>query len=226
MIEQLLTVSTSSEVVREVKFLDEVATTDLINGEELADRIGLTAGTAQHSTEPWLHFILDDVELYIAKKPYRHSVNWDQINAVDAVFGDKTIVINGKTYKVRLLKSVATDDTYTGSTGIYDPVEAYGSEWNRLMYPIHSGNHTSISNPSSVSGERIRLGTLAQYADSDLLVHYSGSNGSFSWCQETPSRNTGSRVCRGFHGVSYLNWRSASQVSSNNGWRPVLELVE
>ena len=223
MIEQLLTVSTS-EKVSEVEFLGEVATANFISGATLATQIGLTAGTAQHSNEPWLHFALDGVELYVAKKPYRHSLSWDHINAAGAVFGDKTIEINGKTYKVRLLKSVANGNTYTGDAG-HDPIQAYGSEWNRLMYPIHSGKHTDASNPTPVSGEGIRFGTLAQYTDTDLVVDYRVGNGSYSWCQETPSSSTGARVRRGGTGVSRLYWYTASGVSSPYGWRPVLELV-
>ena len=226
MIEQLLSNSASSEKVREVEFLGEQPVTGFINGTALASEIGLTAGTAQFPNEPWLHFELDGKTLYVAKKPYRHSASWDQINARGAVFGTKTVVINGKTYKVRLLKSVASGDMYTGSDVVYDPVEAYGSEWNRLFYPIHSGKHTDTLNPPSVSGEGIHFGTLAQYTDIDLVVHYTAGNGSYSWCQESVSSDTTRRVCRGVIGVSSLFWDTASNATSRNGWRPVLELAE
>ncbi len=210
-----------------VEFLGEVGVTGFINGTSLATQIGLTAGTAQFSNEPWLHFVLDDVELYVAKKPYRHSVTWNHINTAGAVRGSKTVVINGKTYKVRLLKSVASGFYYTGgSQATFDPVAAYKSEWNRLFYPIHSGNHTDANNPSPVSGEGIRFGTLAQYTDADLLVHNTAGNGSWSWCQETLRSNTAARVTRGHRGVSYVSWLTASSGSTNYGWRPVLELVE
>ena len=227
MIEQLLASVTSAGVEGPpgVEFLGEVGVNDFINGEELATQIGLTAGTAQHTDSPWLHFILDDVELYVAKKPYRHSVSWTQINDVGAVFGTKTVIINGLEYKVRLLKSAAVGDKYIGSSG-YDPVGTYGSEWNRLMYSVHSGKHTDASNPSPVSGELIRFGTLAQYTDADLLVHRDAGNGNRSWCQETPSSDSTRRVYRGSFGVSFLSWYTASNVISHNGWRPVLELVE
>ncbi len=86
---------------------------------------------------------------------------------------------------------------YTGSYG-YDPIQAYGSEWNRLMYPIHSGNHTNTQNPSPVSGEKIRFGTIAKYTDTDLVVDYRTlDNGSYSWCQETFSTYVGTCFRRG-----------------------------
>lgn len=215
----------NSNAIDGVEFFGEVATSEFITGDALASKIGLTSGVSQYSNEPWLHFVLDGKTLYVAKKTYRHSVTWDQINTAGAVFGTKTVEINGRTYKVRLLKSVANGDSYTGSQ-TYDPIQAYGSEWNRLFYPIHSGKHTTSSNPSPVSGEGIRFGTLAQYTDADLVVHNAVGNGSYSWCQETPSTSTGSRVIRGFNGVSYLSRSTASDVYSNRGWRPVLELVE
>ena len=224
MIEQLLTHYPQKTLLPPAEFRGEVATEGFINGLELASAINLTRGTAQHTDSPWLHFILDDVELYVAKKTYRHSISWNHINAVDAVFGT-TIEIKGKAYKVRLLKSVASGDMYTGGTNIYDPEEAYGSEWNRLMYPIHSGNHIESRNPSSVSGEGLHFGTLAQYTDADLVVHLDVGNGSYSWCQETASTDTRGRVRHGHRGVSSLGWSPASNATAYFGWRPVLELV-
>ena len=210
-----------------VEFIGEQPVTGFINGTALASRIGLTVGIAQHDNEPWLHFVLDGKTLYVAKKPYRHSVTWSSINNAGAVFGTKTVTINKKTYKVRLLKTIASGDIviYRGSRLVYDPVEAYDSEWNRLMYPIHSGKHIDTGNPPSVSGEGIQFGTLAQYTDTDLLLHRDAGDGSYSWCQETRSGGPTNRVARGYEGVSYLSWHAVSPVYSFTGWRPVLELV-
>ena len=209
-----------------LEFLGEQPVAGFINGEELASAIGLSSGTAQHSDEPWLHFRLDDVILYVAKKPYRRSLTWNSINSAGAVFGTKTIDINGKTYKVRLLKTVATGNRYTGGISGYDKEDAYGSEWNRLMYPIHSGIHTQAKNPTPVSGEGIEFGTLAKYTDSDLITHNTTGDGSRTWCQETPNINPASRVHRGDNGVSHLEWNAATNLTSSYGWRPVLELVD
>src|SRR5690606_33437971 len=101
-------------------FLGEVPVTELISGDALAAAIGLTTGTAQYSDEPWLHFIdpVDGLTKYVAKKPYRHTISWDQLTAINAVYGDRTLVIQGNTYKVRLLKG-ANSDPYVGGGG-YD----------------------------------------------------------------------------------------------------------
>ncbi len=215
----------SNEPKVDSMFIREVPASEFITGAALASQIGLTAGTSQHSYAGWLLFKLDGKTLYVAKKPYRHSVSWDNINAVGAVFGIRTVIINGKKYKVRLLKSAASGNVYTGNYG-WDTVGTYGSEWNRLFYPIHSGNHTESRNPSPVSGEKIRFGTLAQYTDTDLVVNSSVGSGSYSWCQESINFSPTARVIRGYSGVSYLNWTTASDMYSANGWRPVLELAE
>lgn len=209
-----------------VKFIGEQPVAGFIDGEELASRISLTAGIAQFSDEPWLHFILDGVELYVAKKPYRCRVSWDQINNAGAVTGSRRVIINGHTYKVRLLRTKASGDKfYMGIMDSYDPTLAYGSEWNRLFYPIHSGEHTKPRNPSSVSGEGIRFGTLAQYTDTDLVFDPDAGNGADSWCQEVPYGQPVHNITRGSYGVSYINGTSRSEGRAHVGWRPVLELV-
>lgn len=97
-------------------FFGEVATANLISGEDLCDAIGLTAGTLQYSTEPWLKFVRRDRMLFVAKKPYRYNISWNDINAAGAVYGDAVIIISGIRYAVRLLSD---------------------AEWNALIYPVH-----------------------------------------------------------------------------------------
>ena len=208
-------------------FIGEVPSAEFITGAALASQIGLTAGTSQHSDAGWLLFedSVDGKVKYVAKRTYRHTVTWNQINARGAVFGSRTVEIKGKTYKVRLLKSVASDNIYTGGSNVYDPVGAYGSEWNRLMYPIHSTVDANASKPSPVSGEGLRYGSLAQYAAADLVVLHTAGNGSYSWCQETPSTQAGLRVLRGGLGVSYVGLSGVSDANVYFGWRPVLELI-
>lgn len=97
-------------------FYGEVPHNDFISGEDLCDAIGLTAGELQHSTEPWLKFALDGKIIYVAKKTYRHSISWNDINAVGAVTGAAGVWIDGRYYAVKLLST---------------------TEWDALMYPIH-----------------------------------------------------------------------------------------
>lgn len=220
--ESLLMGSSLEEPIESVEFLGEVPTNGFINGSELASAIGLTAGTAQFTNEPWLHFELDGKTLYVAKKPYRHKLSWDQIHARGAVFGTRTVVINGLTYKVRLLKGADVDPTPV-TAGNFNPVGTHTSEWNRLIYAVHNGVHANANNQTPP-------GQWPLYSDTDLVLHYtvvSGGMGDASWCQETNMNNAAERVLRGFRGVSYLFFNPSSySIDDGRGWRPVLELVE
>lgn len=199
-------------------FYGETPVSDLINGTALASAAGLTAGTAQHSNEPWLKFNLDDRTLFVAKRPYRYNLSWNQLQAVNAVRGGKTVAINGDTYRIRLLKGSATDP-YVGVAG-FDTPGGYGSEWNRLFYPLIPNPSSAPSHP--VSGEGLVYGSWADYTETELVLVAAAGNGSANWCQE--SQGT-SRVVRSVSGVSYLLLSAASSANTTFGWRPVLELV-
>lgn len=204
------------ELVDGVRFWGEVPTSGFINGSELASAIGLTVGTAQHTNEPWLHFELDGKTLYVAKKPYRHSVSWDHLDARRAALGTTTVVINGLTYKVRLLKGA--DASLTRITSGWNPAGTENSEWNRLIYSVHNGVHTHSSNTTPP-------GAWPLYSDIDLVVYNTGGSGSYSWCQEANFNNRSQRVVRGGVGVSYFSFYAPYTTTSGIGWRPVLELV-
>lgn len=202
-------------------FYGETPTSELYSGTGLASEIGLTAGTVQHDTSPWLKFAYEGKVLYVAKKPYRNDVSWDDINAVGAVYGGKTVSKNGNTYKVRLLRCAANDPTSwvydsgaaDGTSGAdYDPTEAIGSEWNELIYRIHQDT------PTNQEGSN-----WTNYADSDIIVNNTG-DGDGTWCQETPSYDTSRRVNRGDGSLSHFGASTSSFSHSNYGWRPVLEL--
>ena len=215
-------------------FFGEVPTTELITGDDLATAIGLTAGTSQYSTEPWLKFALDDNIIYVAKKPYRHSISWENIYQAGAVYGtgdnglypsggnrlqDANISVDGYSLAVTLLKGTNTDPAIFTSNG-YDMDYTHTSEWNRLMYPIHSGIHTA----STSSTPSVPYAQWASYSDSDLLVHNSFGSGSYSWVQETQNTDTTSRFRRGYARVTYVDSSTSTLAASFIGWRPALRL--
>ena len=193
----------------------------LITGNELADIIGLTDGISQFDEEPWLHFNDEGRDIYIAKKPFRYSVSWDQLNAVGAVYGSKTVTIGGKLYMVRLLRGGNGDPTTGGTYYGCNITEHQGSEWNRYMYPIHSTTHVSTSNPNTSD-----MGTLAQYTDEQLHVHYDYGNGTYSWCQEVSGSSASNCVVRSGDGVTYGSYGTFSSTSTHLGWRPVIEKLD
>ena len=108
-------------------YFGEVAAVDFISGEALCTAIGLTAGTLQNSDAGWLKYANDNQILYVAKKTLRHTISWDHINAVGAVWGEKIVQIGNHIFACRLLSS---------------------AEWNKLIDPVHAnyGTWASFSN--------------------------------------------------------------------------------
>ena len=203
----------------EAGFFGEVPVSSFITGDELARRIGLTAGISQYSNEPWLKFAyLGNVE-FAAKKPFRHTISWDNINEVNAVFGDRTIEINGRTYKVRLIKGKAEGKQDDQSANYGDIVKM--SEWNKLLLPIHENAPSSWDYPYNVGFSTEDWGV--KYSDDDLFTD--NSSGSSSWCQEY-GESTALRLLRGGDEVSGSKSEYPSEDYYYYGWRPVLEFVK
>lgn len=201
-------------------FYGECPASELITGDELAKMIGLTAGTSQFSDEPWLKFsYLGKVE-FVAKKTFRHSISWNNINAVNAVFGNRTIKIGDKTYKIRLMKG-KTEGKQNDSSSYKGDINK-GSEWNKLMLPIHKNAPSNwlLRNNINYPTENWNVG----YTDNDLFTITRVENGYYSWCQEYGD-STSYRLCRGGIGVTYADDGDPSSDNNYHGWRPVLELV-
>lgn len=200
-------------------FYGEVPAKDFITGDELARRIGLTAGTSQYSNEPWLKFsYLGKIE-FAAKKPFRYRISWDNLNSANVVFGNKTIYIGGKTYKVRLMKG-KTEGKQNDQTSSMGRIN-HNSEWNRLILPIHENAPSNWKYPDNVNSptENWNIG----YTDADLITNIDNGKGSYSWCQEYGSSNK--RLLRGGGDASYSSVNDPSIIHSICGWRPVLELI-
>ncbi len=220
-------------------FYGEVPAADFITGGDLATAVGLSAGTLQHDTTPWLKFALDGKTLYIPQKPIRYNLSWGSIYQAGVVYGidgfgsnpsgtsvdqGKTVTIGGQTYRVRLLRGASVDPTTTDPTG-YDVTASHGSEWNRLLYPVHSGVHTNSNNPTPHTDPNADpYASWASYSDADLLVHLDFGNGSYSWCQDSTASDY--RVFRGRNGVSHFHYINATYIHAINGWRPCLELIQ
>lgn len=203
-----------------VEFLGVKTDADLIDSLMLASAVGLTAGDDQEHEDAWLHFNVDGKELYVSMKPMRRGVSWNELNELGLVFGEKTIVLDGQTYKVRLLKGI--NGTPRSMGGSYDPKWAEGSEWNRLMYPIHWGEHIDPNNDPAKVGESVK-GDFLGFTDTDLGIHHRVIKGSRSWCQE---QYKGLAIQRGMFGVSYSTKYDPRRGFDTFGWRPVLEKVE
>lgn len=201
-------------------YYGEVSASEFIDGVTLASEIGLTAGTAFNSNAGWLKFSLDYKTLFVAKKPFRYSISWNQINAVGAVFGTTQVTIDGKLYKVRLLKGRGDGLTTSVAEG-FDAKPTWGSEWNRLMYHVSGKPFANARN--TLASEGITEGDWAQFSEAELSTYYTYGYGSYCWCQD--SAGTGAAVMIGTLGVSYLSYSALGVSTMGNGWRPCLELI-
>ena len=164
-------------------FYGEVSSEDFISGDDLASLIGLTAGTSQNSDAGWLKVVDNSKMLLIAKKSFRYTVSWNNINAVDAVFG-RIITLNGVKYILRLLST---------------------TEWDKFMYPLHAehpnnapvwaeytdadllvhysygnGSYTWTSTRSS-SARVLRGSSGVSYSYNDAPSYSSSSSGGYGW---------------------------------------------
>lgn len=198
-----------------------VPAAELYTGDELAAAVGITQGTSQFSDAGWLKFAIDGKIIYKSKKTFRNSISWDHINSKNCVDGTKTVTKDGTTYKVRLMRGALTDPSE------YDNADrgAIGSEWNKLMLPIHANAAgQSWAYPAYVDTPTENWGV--GFTDADLQTHYDHGDGSYHWCQEVPKGYASNRVARGHAGVSYSYRRTSSGTGSYRGWSPVLEVVE
>ncbi len=225
-------------------FEGEVPASSFIQGDTLASTLGIVVGSAINATTPWLKFSLDGKTVYIPKMPIRDRVSWGTLYDVGAVYGtpsdpgpaasydpvnqDAQVVINNETYHVRLMKGTTTDpaqaNDWGGESG-FDQNFTHGSEWNRLMYPIHNGTHTggldTNIDPDEHADPNVGpFGSQAQYSDADL-----GIIGMSTWCQETGATGDNYRIYRGRYGLTYSGRNAVTYYSDTNGWRPLLELV-
>lgn len=177
-------------------FYGEAVSGDLIDGETLATETGFTAGTPYYTDTSWLKFALDGKTLFVAKKPVRHSLSWNQLNAANLIHGDTVLDWQGRTYRVRVL---------TG--GDADPASTVGGEWNQLMYRVH------VDGPVDTHWET--------YTNSQIHIG-STRTARATFCQERTVN--GEVVARGTS-ITYFNTPPASRGSDAFGWRPVLELI-
>lgn len=108
-------------------YFGEVSAANFISGEELCDLLGLTAGVTQNSEAGWLKYYNENELTYVAKQTFRHTISWNDINAVGAAFGNSVVAIGNHIFACRLLSS---------------------AEWNKLIYPVHAnyGTWASFSN--------------------------------------------------------------------------------
>lgn len=183
-------------------------------------------GVSQYSNEPWLKFAYKGKVHLVAKKPFRYSISWGDINAVNAVYGDRLIEIKGKKYAVMLMRGIDENKQPDprSTFAITEGSANHNSMWNKLMLPIHE-NAPSNWHPARIANvnsptENWNVG----YTNADLLVQYNFGKGAATICQETVS-NPYRNLIRGLFYILDSYWSYKSSKNENDGWRPVLKLL-
>ena len=195
--------------ITDTGFYGETTTADLYTGSQISAATAVTAGTLQFDTDPWLKFYWHGQVLYIAKKPYRHTVSWDNLNTANAVYG----VNLGSTGRTRLTKGSMQLDVklLKGATKDPSPAGSPGRQWNELIYRV------AVEVPAGQVGAN--WGT---YTNTDLQIT---GHGGYCWMQEVYQPDVSGRVFRGLSSLSNFSNNTSSSTDNTNGWRPCLALV-
>lgn len=202
-------------VTRFTGYYGEVASTAFINATDLSTLCGMGSSgelTPDAHTCPWMKFLLDGKILFVSKRPLRTNTQVYQLQST-GVYNGKLIVINGQTYKVRLLSALRTSPS--AYTAILDAPITHYSEWNRLMY-----NVCGEVSPASQEGSKWANYSLVelghdQYGSLTNQIITSGST-SYYATHDNGAANT----------FLVLNGQKANTaLGPSQSWRPVLELV-
>ncbi|MCC5911308.1 MAG: hypothetical protein JJT76_12805 [Clostridiaceae bacterium] len=141
----------------------------------------------------------------------------------NAVTQNRTVVIDGLTYKVRLMRGAADDptDSYNDSDrGSVGP----DNEWNGIILPLHERAKLQNWNYPQYAGQTDYWDV--NLTDEDMVLHHTFGSGSYRWCQEArDGEESYRRVGRGYYGASGLVATNSWSVNSSRAWAPVLELL-
>jgi len=227
-------------------FFGEVSADELFRGDELALMVGVTEGVAQNSTAGWLKFAHNNKIKYIAKQTFRHTISWDHLYSRGIVYGTDddgvaprgtatnqftTVEKDGSQFVVRLATGANGDpfddtDPTAYAEGMHLLNLGAGSEWNELMYRVHSAvpsdPTTDGFNASYHGGPQVG-DNWANYGNADLNIGV--GNGRAAWCQESSLGASATRVIRGYADLAYFYRYAGSGATSDLGWRPCLELI-
>lgn len=186
-------------------FFGELRPDDFIKGSDMASSLNLTYGIVYNDTANWLKFYCDEKVIFTPSIPLRHSLSWNNLKDSSLLYGDRTIVIQNKVFKVRTFNGTIDGDP-TNMPNMYNTVN-WGddtSEWGRTFLKLGSGHWES-----RVAG--------------DLGVHSSIGG---CWCQEQSAASSTNAALRGGGavGVWFFGLRGKTEAVSSRNWRPVLEL--
>lgn len=181
--------------VPDTPFKGEVPQSEFITEADLSAAVGVTTGQAINANTPWLKIVQNGVTYYWPKTSLRGAVLREDLDALNLVTGNTTVVIGGDTYKVRLITGRAEPQT-----------DVLGGEWIDWMTNLTSGDWAPYTTTE--------LATGTGGASNGELVLTQEIHGNGGWAANGYPNLLGS----GWYQI-------AGATNIGYGWRPVLELV-
>lgn len=206
------------------EFLGEVTEANFITAAAFTTLVGMgSAGSVSNASSNWLKYMYKGKTVYMSKKPLRHGMTYEQMNALGITKGTQQFTIGGKQYTVRLPTGAVSEPASYG-------VIAQGGSFNDLIYPVYGG--VCLSQPEVQAYPR-----WAAYTDADMgfgVGKTAAATGpaTLNWCQELVSGNA-AHLVRGYNDADNVGDRqilagwyialNGTQVYA--GWRPIVEEV-
>jgi hypothetical protein len=203
---------------------------ELFQGWEVSTALSLSAGTVLNETNNnWLKFVYQGKYLFIAEKVWRYNLTWNDLYLAGGVYGVKgngtyPMPSNATSQWKVMIKPEAGYDvpwkmsirTLQGATA--DPFApgdlnalklATGNEYNDLLYRLI--NSAGLPN----------MGVFEQWA----ITALGAAPALNTLCKESSSANTLQTLTRSTNGTTAVGAK-ATVISTDTGWRPVLELLD
>lgn len=196
----------------------------LPTGASLAQTLGIGSTTPEvliNNDSGWLKFVHQGKIKYIAKKTFMNKVSWNDIAKAEAVYGNRTVRIGSRLYRVSLLSGAEADPSSWIASSTATNNKGAGSEWNELIYRVHT--YVPADGDAAYHGGRQVGSNWWNFSSADIAVET--GDGRSTWCKETLNFNTVYRVTRGAPLLSGFSYDLSSDTATYYGWRPCLTLI-
>ena len=203
---------------------DWVQRNGLPTGTFLAQTLGIGNTAPEvliNNDSGWLKFVHQGKIKYVAKKPFMHTVSWNDIAKAEAVYGNRTVRIGSRLFRVSLLSGAEADPSSWTTSSTATDNKGAGSEWNELIYRVH----TDVPTDGATIGHGGKQVGANWWNFSNTGIVVGTGNGCVTWCKETLSYNTALRVLRGDVRLSNFYNLTSSGTTTDLGWRPCLTLI-
>lgn len=154
-------------------------------------------------------------KLLISDRVLLASVSWGDLNAQGLVSG-KTITIDGRQYKLRLLTG---GSNYRTGTDGYSGGTPTTNEWDRIL--VNEAGFSGLPIPAASDLDSIQNSTDFNSVHNQYWNWFY----MYSWAQEVYAGNSAFRTFRGNRSARFWSYYYDTDRFNYLGWRPVLEVL-